>query len=99
MKHTPPPQKRRPTAEGGSLFEFPPPPPPPFGPPKVFEPVFLQIEILGKVGGTAGTKIFLVGMRHALELLNTPMCVYSKCSVRIGDFGSTAVLPSPWGVP
>ena len=32
---------------------------------------------------------FFAGMRHALEFFNTLMCVHSKCSVRIGDFGST----------
>ena len=65
------------------------PDPPPSRPPKIFEPVFLQIEILGKMGGAIGAEHFFAAMRHALELLNTPMCVRSKCSVRIGDFGST----------
>ena len=62
----------------------PPPPPPPSGPPKVFEPVFLQIEMLGKMGGAAGAENFFAGMRHAVEFLNIPMCVYSKRSVHLG---------------
>ena len=46
--------------KGGGLFQFP--TPPPSGPPKVLEPAFLQIEILGKTGGTAGTENFFCGL-------------------------------------
>ena len=57
--------------KGGGMFQIlTPPPPPPSGPPKVFEPVFLQIEILGKMGGASGN--IFAGMRHALKLLNPP---------------------------
>ena len=77
--------------QGGRLVRIPSPPlpPPPSGPPKVLEPVFLQIEILGKMGGAIGAENFFAGMRQAVEFLNIPMCVYPKCSVRTGDFGST----------
>ena len=51
--------------KGGGLFEFqtPTPPhpcPPPPDPPKVFEPVFLQFEILGERVGAEGTEIFFL---------------------------------------
>ena len=39
--------------------------------------------------GRVGAENFFAGMRHALKLLNPPMRVYSKCSHRLGDFGST----------
>ena len=44
--------------KGGSLFEFSTPPPLPSRPPKVFEPVFLQFQILGESVGAKGTEIF-----------------------------------------
>ena len=49
--------------EGGGLFEFKNPPPPslppsPPRPPKVFELIFLHIEILGESVGTAGAIFF-----------------------------------------
>ena len=45
-------------SKGGGLFEFltPPPPSPPPDPPKVFEPLFLQFEILGERVGTEGAE-------------------------------------------
>ena len=64
--------------------------PPPLQTPKVFEPIFLQIEILGKMGGAAGAKEFFPGIRYVTTLFNPPMCVYSKCSDGIGDFKSAA---------
>ena len=42
-------------AKGGSLFEFQTPPP---RPPKNFEPIFLQIEILGESVGAKGAENF-----------------------------------------
>ena len=42
------------STKGGGLFEFQTPPPSPDPPPKVFEPVFLQFEILGERVGAKG---------------------------------------------
>ena len=78
--------------EGGGLFEFL-TPPPPSGPPKVFEPVFLQIEILGKMGGTAGVENFFAGMRHALKLLNPPVCILKMF---ISHWGFWGYPPHAW---
>ena len=39
------------------------PPPPPPDPPKVFEPIFLQFEILGERVGAKGTENFLPFLR------------------------------------
>ena len=43
-------------AKEGGLFEFQTPPPPLQTPPKVFEPVFLQFEILGERVGAKGAE-------------------------------------------
>ena len=75
--------------KGGDLFEIL-IPPPPSGPPKVFEAVFLQIEILGKMGGAAGTEIFLVSMRHALKLLNPHYVCILEMHRRLGGGGIAA---------
>ena len=65
-------------AEGCGRFESK-PPPPPSRPLKVFEPVFVQLEILGKVTGAAGAEEFFeaysVGQNHFHHT-----CLYSKCS-------------------
>ena len=49
------------SAKGGGLFESDPNPPPP-RPPKVFEPAFLQIEILGESVGAEGAEKFFFGL-------------------------------------
>ena len=63
----------------------PPSPPPPSDPSKVFEPVFLQFEILGERGGRLrGRKKFLPFLRGYLFF--HPMCLYSKYSEFCGEF-------------
>ena len=67
----------------GGLFEFL-TPPPHSRPPKVFEPVFLQFEILGERVGAEGAKMsFLPFLRGGFFY---PMCLYSKYSEFCGEF-------------
>ena len=47
-----------PEAKGGGLFKSRTPTIPPSRPPKVFEPVFLQFEILGESAGAKRAKFF-----------------------------------------
>ena len=46
------------------------PPPPPSRSPTVFEPVFVQFEILGKVTGAAGAEEFFRGLQYGAELFS-----------------------------
>ena len=66
--------------KGGGLFEFQTPPPP--RPPEVFEPVFLQFEVLGESVGAEGAKIFLLLRGY----LFYPICLHSKYSEFCGEF-------------
>ena len=59
---------------------IPDPPPPPPDPPKVFEPVSLQFEILGERVGTKGAEIFFLPFLRGYIFFFHPMCLYSKCS-------------------
>ena len=75
--------------EGGGQFEFPtathppPPPRPPLpDPPKVFEPVFLQFEIL-EARVRAEKKIF--ALLEGLSFFLHPMRLYSKYSEFCGE--------------
>ena len=69
--------------KGGSLFEFQTPPPLPSRPPKDFEPVFLQFDILGESVAPKAPKIFFSILRGYFFF--TPMCLYSKYSEFVGD--------------
>ena len=76
-------QHRHRYPEPGGLFE-PQAPPPPSRPPKVFEPVFLQIDILGEVLALkAPKKIF--GLLRGYSLFY-PTCLHSKYSEFCGEF-------------
>ena len=61
-----------------------PAPPPPSDPPKVFEPVFLQFEILGERVGAKGAEIFFLPFLRRCFFY--PMCLYSKYSEFCGEF-------------
>ena len=80
----------RPRGAVGSNPDSPPPPPLPLDPPKVFEYVFLQIDIVWKSSGTTGTKEYFPGTWYAVKLFVPPLCVYSKCSTHIRHFKSIA---------
>ena len=60
-------------------------PPPPSRPAIVFEPVFVQFEILGKViGAPQAPKNFFEA--YNMVWIKVHMCLYSKCSDFLGDF-------------
>ena len=65
-------------------------PTPPSIPPKVFELIFVPIEILGQTSGTAGAGEVFPGTWQGVKLFIPPICVYTKCSNHIGDIKSSA---------
>ena len=66
-------------AKGGGLFEFQTPIPPPFpppDPPKVFEPVFLQFEILGEGSAPKAPNFFFLPFLRGYSFFI--QCVYTQ---------------------
>ena len=65
--------------QGGRPVRIPDPPPlppPPDPPPKVFEPVFLQFEILGERVGAKGAETFFPLLRGCFFF--PTLCVYTQ---------------------
>ena len=73
---TSPPPPEGPSAKGGGLFVFQTPPPPP-DPSKVFEPVFLQFEILGERVGAKGAEVFSLPFMRGYIFFFT-LCLYTQ---------------------
>ena len=57
-------------------IQTPDPPPLPIQALKVFEPVFLQFEILGKTVGAKGARLFFFGLLRGVFFLNP--CVHTQ---------------------
>ena len=81
-------QPKRHQTQGGRPVRIPDPNPPPSPPasrtPKVFEPVFLQIEILRERVGTEGAENLSFPFLRGYFFY--PMCLYSKYSEFCGEF-------------
>ena len=77
MPTPPPPYLPNTEAKGGGLFEFQNPPPPPPDPPQLFEPVFLQFEILGERVSAEGAENFLWPFLRGYFFFFT-LCVYTQ---------------------